>query len=878
MDRDPGSPGSRQASPGGGDRPSGDRGFPHPERSWEAEEHALDSLQFHRVLELISGEATSEVGAERVREIRPYKDVDAAREALEAADEVTAFLLGDEAWAPPPIPDVRSALDRLEVEGALLEGEVLRRIGILLASSRKARTSILRWSSEYERLPEVAGRLTKDRELEERLQESFREDGRVADSASDELGSIRGELRDARQGLVDRLEEFSRGLPERLRVEDASVTIRSGRYCVPIRREGQSEVGGLVHDESASGQTLFVEPPMAIEPMNRIRELELAEDREVRRILAELTDAVRPRAAELEVNLHVLAELDSLFARAKYALGHGGTPPDLGPGNGRDGYRVVDGVHPLLQAAQPERAVPFDLRLDDDERVLLVSGPNAGGKTVLLKSIGLLSALAQSGIVPPVDVGTRLPVFSSFFAVIGDEQSIEDSLSTFSAQVSHLLHILEEADDRSLVLVDEIGGNTDPAEGSALAAAFLLEMARSAGLTVATTHFGQLKSLAGEDERVVNASLQFDSENLRPTYRLVRDRPGRSFALEIAERIGLPEDVLEEARSRLSREERAMEGVLSELEEREEELERLTAELRHQRRELKEREDELKDREEELERREAEVERAAQERAEEYLLEAREEVEEAIRRLEEQYDRAHETAPPQGTEAAGSGASAEAGEAAEEERREAASEARAAVEEAVRERRRRTPEVPAPDDDGEAGGAPADLEQGDTVVVQSLDGTGQLQELRGDRAVVLKGGVRLTVDRSELERVPEGEEDVDRGNGPAPAPPSGGAESRPDFDASSEVDLRGKRTDEVEGPLMTALDAAIVADLPRLRVIHGKGTGALRRRVRELLSDDGRIRGFREGGPGEGGSGVTIVELREGGDTGPPGPEPRGRG
>lgn len=872
MDGDPGSPGSRQATPGDGHRPSGERGFPHPGRSWETEEHALDALQFHRVLELIAEEATSEVGAERVREIRPYGDVEAAREALEAADEVTAFLMGDDAWAPPPIPDVRSALDRVEVEGAQLEGEELQRIGVLLASSRKARTSVLRWSSEYDRLPELAGRLTKDRELEERLRGSFREDGRVADSASGKLKSIRDELRDARQGLVDRLEEFSRGLPDRIRVEDASVTIRSGRYCVPIRREGRSEVGGLVHDESASGQTLFVEPPMAIEPMNRIRELELAEDREVRRILDELTGAVRPRAAELEVNLHVLAELDSLFARAKYALGHGGTPPELGEGDGREEYRVVEGVHPLLQAAEPERAVPFDLRLETDERVLLVSGPNAGGKTVLLKSIGLLSALAQSGIVPPVDAGSRLPVFSSFFAVIGDEQSIEDSLSTFSAQVSHLLHILEQADHRSLVLVDEIGGNTDPAEGSALAAAFLLEMARSGGLTVATTHFGQLKSLAGEDDRVVNASLQFDSENLRPTYRLTRDRPGRSFALEIAERIGLPDGLLEEARSRLSREERAMEGVLSELEEREEELERLTGELRRRRREVREREEELEERAEEVERREAEVERAAQERAEEYLLEAREEVEEAIRRLEEQYEEARDKATAEGP--AGAGTAGDAGE----ERREAASEARAAVEEAVRERRRRRPEVPSSGRDEGGGGVPADLEEGDTVVVQSLDGTGELQELRGDRAVVLKGGVRLTVDRSELERVPEGPDDRDRGNGSAPSTPSRGAESRPDFDASSEVDLRGKRTDAVEGPLMTALDAAIVADLPRLRVVHGKGTGALRQRVRELLSDDGRIRGFREGGPGEGGSGVTVVELKEGGDTGPPGPEPGGRG
>lgn len=302
-----------------------------------------------------------------------------------------------------------------------------------------------------------------------------------------------------------------------------------------------------------------------------------------------------------------------------------------------------------------------------------------------------------------------------------------------------------------------------------------------------------------------------------------------------------------------------MEGVLTELEEREEELEALTAELRRRQDELEEREAEVAEREEQVERREVEVERAAQERAEEYLLEARGEVEKTIRRLEERYEGA---------------ASGEEGEG-EETRSRAASEARAAVEEAVRERRESRPEVPG--ETSAPAGARADLEEGDTVRVASLDGTGELKELRDDRAVVLTNGIRLTVDRTELTRVSqeEGEAAGDRTEPTARRP-----ESRPEFDASSEVDLRGKRTDEVEGPLLTALDAAIVSDLPRLRVIHGKGTGALRQRVRELLSEDDRIRGFREGGPGEGGSGVTIVELKEGGDTGPPGatPDPGGRG
>lgn len=800
-------------------------------------EHALDALQFDRALDLVAGKATSELGARRVRELRPFTRADAARRALDTADEMAGFLMAEESWSPPAVPDAAGAIRRLGTEGSVLEAEEMRSLGVLMASSRAARKAILRWSSEHRRLAEVAGRLTKHPDLEGRVEKTFDDRGNVADGASKRLKEVRRELRTARNDLVTRLEEFSRGLPDRYRVPDGSVTLRAGRYCVPVRREGRSKVGGLVHDESASGQTLFVEPPLAIEPMNRIRELELEEEREVRRILEELTRAVRPHADELRVNLETLGELDSLFARAKYALEHGGSPPELVTGDGRGPYRVERGLHPLLEASS-DRAVPFDLELSPSEKVLLVSGPNAGGKTVLLKSVGLLSALAQSGIVPPAGPDTRLPLFRRFFAVIGDEQSIEASLSTFSAQVRNLREIAEEADGASLVLVDEIGGNTDPAEGAALAAAFLLRMADQAGLTVATSHLGELKGLAGEDERLVNASLQFDAERLRPTYRLVRDRPGRSYALEIAERMGLPAELIARARSRLDREEREMEGVLAELQEREEELGRHAAEARRERERLEERARELEERTREVERREAEVEREAQDRTERYLLEAREEVEEAIRRLEDRYgDSAEETRE-------------------EAEREEAASEARARVEEAIRERRRQKPEE-AP---RRRRGPPPDLEEGDPVTVRSLGREGRLEELRGEQAVVRAGGFKITVPVEELEAAADG----DSGAAGEREVRSGGGR-RPDLEAKSEVDLRGLRTDEVESSLTAALDAAIVADLERLRVIHGKGTGALRQRVREILDGEERIYGFRGGGPGEGGSGVTVVSLRPGG-------------
>ena len=810
-----------------------------------ARDHALRLIEYPRALELIAERATSTLGADRLRALRPWTEHAAAEEALSTTSDMVSFVLRTPEWAPPPLPDVRGALRRLAVDGSVLEAPALRDCGILLASARRARQDVRRRSEDFRRVAALADRLLVEEALEERLDRSIDPSGELTDRASAELARLRRDLRSERSSLVSRLERYAAQLPDRLRVPDASVTVRGGRYCIPVRREGRTHVGGIVHDESASTQTLFVEPPFAIEPMNGVREIELAEGREIRRILAELSDELRPLAGGLRESLEALAELDALFALAGYALDHGGARPALVPPGG--GYRVREAYHPVLQVVE-ERAIPFDLELRPDETVLLVSGPNAGGKTVLLKAIGLLSAMAQSGIIPPVGEATSLPVFGSFFAIIGDEQSIDASLSTFSAQIGLLREILESSDDRSLVLVDEIGSNTDPAEGAALAAAVLLRLASQAALTAVSTHLGELKSLAGDDPRIVNASLQFDPGSLRPTYRLIRDRPGRSYALEISERLGLDPGVLTVARERLSEGSRALESVLSDLESREDELERLRGSVEKERAELRRERAELDDelrrsshRASELERRERAVDRDARRKAERYLLDARREVEETISELQTGFEEL----------AAVLASGSEDRSTMIEKAQRAARNARRAVESSLSDVRSR---APVPPSTGESVGDPADLfVPGDRVGVASLGEVGRLLALERDRAVVELGGVRMTIAPTALRAAPE------EGKRPARK----GEWRAPTVEASPEVDLRGLRVDEIEPTLVPALDAAIQADLPRLRIIHGKGTGALRERVQELLAADARVPSFRLGTYREGGAGVTVVELTE---------------
>jgi DNA mismatch repair protein MutS2 len=787
--------------------------------------HALDVLEYRDALDRVARLASSDLGAAAVRSLAPSTDARWISSELRTLAELIGLLGRDERWGMPGIPDLREALRRLRVEGSVWDAPQLRDGAVLMRSSLAVRRSVLGDAERLPRLATEAEGLAELPRLAEAVERAVDEEGAVRDDASPELARLRREIGGARSRIVARLTAFAASLPAHYQVPDASVTVREGRYVIPVRREGRSEVGGIVHDESGTGATLFMEPPVAIELMSRLREMEAAEVREVQRILRELTARLRPHHPELERSLEILVRLDSLQARARYAARVQASVPEVLPA-GAEEYVVVQGCHPLL-LARDEEVVPFDLRMNPGERTLLISGPNTGGKTVLLKAVGLISLLAQSGIVPPVGPGTRLPVFRSMFADIGDEQSIEASLSTFSAHLKNLRETLESADAHSLVLIDEMGSGTDPVEGGALAQAILLELTRRSCFTVATTHIGQLKLLPTEDARIVNASLQFDAERLAPTYRLVKGLPGRSYGLAIARRLGMPEPVLEVAEAALPEGERDVARLLLELEAKEQRVSEAEAELEGQLARTRTLREELEARERELQRREKDAERRARQQARDLLMQSRQEVEAAIREVRDAADQAR--------------------------LEEASRAARRRVEEAAHRQRERTPEAPAPR--GRGRGEPAALEVGLRVRIESLGKTGRVVELRDSRALVETGGLKLQLAASDLTPLPPGDQEPDRQR------PRGGGHFAVDVEASSEVDLRGLRVDDLELRLGRALDAALMAGLPSFRIIHGKGTGALRAEVRELLRADPRVTTFRPGDRFEGGTGVTVVEF-----------------
>ncbi len=823
-------------------------------------DHALAVLEFERVLDHVAERAASAAGKRRVRALRPRsRRADVARE-LDRVGAVMTFHEERPDWGMPVVPDVDDAIRRLAVEGAVLEALELHRLGVLLHSSRALGRELARPDAAEVGdgpLGPLRDALVDMEELEREIDRTVDAEGSVLDSASKELRRIRDRLRGAHGRVVKRLESYLGGLNERYVVPDASVTLREGRYVIPVRREARREVGGIVHDESQTGQTLYVEPPEAIEAMNELRDLEREEVREVRRVLAALTARLAPVRDELRGALAALADFDGLHARARAAADWRADVPELGD-DPSEGLRLVGARHPLLiETHGLSEVVPYDLELGPEERAVVVSGPNTGGKSVFLKATGLAAALTQSGVIPPVGAGTRLPVFGSFYADIGDEQSISQSLSTFSAHLSNLSEIVDSADGGSLVLVDEMGTGTDPAEGAALARAMLEELVARGALTLASSHLGALKRLDGEGSGVVNASLQFDAERMEPTYRLVKGRPGRSYGLAIARGLGFPAGVLDRAESYVDDDEARMEEVLERLEARETEAERLVRELDEERARTARLSEELEGREQALSESEAAHAAQAREDARKLLLDARTEVEEAVRELRR---------------AAGSGEGFD----------DAVHRARSRVEHAA-ERARRGAEEHAE----EAGGrrtprSPIEFERGDRVRLRATGAKGRVTEVRADRAVVEAGAVKLEVSLEDLEPVEGGDGGPGAGGrrsggstssgrgrpsdgaGAGSGSARGGGWSGPDRGAARlEVDLRGLRVHELEIELARALDEAILEDLPELRIIHGKGTGALRKRVGEMLDTDRRVRTVRMGGPTEGGAGVTVAGFKE---------------
>ncbi|MBL0939801.1 MAG: Smr/MutS family protein [Gemmatimonadaceae bacterium] len=812
--------------------------------------HALGILEFSRLMAHVAGRAASAPGAAAVRALAPRAD----REWIEAEHArvaaVRSQILSELGWPSEAVPELGEALKRLRIAGITWSALELLQGAILLRSSRRTREALRdprRPAITLAYLSAYAERLVDLRAREEAIERAIADDGTVKDDASPTLRRVRRELRQAEGELVRLLEREMGKLEAHHQVSDLSVTMRNGRWVMPMRREARGYVGGIVHDSSGTGATIFVEPPAAVEFGNRVRELELEEQREVEKVLRDLTEELHPYHEAMLDAWRALVALDALYARARYSLEANCAPLEFG--EPADGVRIVNGRHPLLLASGVP-VVSFDLTLTADERTLLVSGPNTGGKTVLLKATGLLCMMAQAGVPAPVGSMSCLPVFDDVFADVGDEQSIEASLSTFSAHLKNLGEILQSASPSALVLIDELGSGTDPAEGAALGGSILETLTVRGTLTLATTHLGQLKLLATEVPGVVNASLQFDAVQLAPTYRLLKGVPGRSYGLSIARRLQLPEAVILRAEERLPQGERDLAVLLADVEAREAVLSDREQLLEREQERVRSRLSTVADRELKVREREREAERTARQEARRYLLEARGQLEQAIASVKSAASAAT---------GAGTGELDETARAARRKLEDAAAEqgqaAEAVAQRGVKDRARAEQKQRAASPQ-KAATPPVEvrpLAEGDNVLVGTLgDKVGRIAEIRGSDARVVVGSLTLTVPMRVLTRSKAA---------PAPMLKVSLVGDMAEVEPVREVDVRGLRVDEVDDQVLQALDAAVRNDLRELRIIHGKGTGALRSRVSEMLKKDTRVTGFRLGAWNEGGAGVTVADL-----------------
>ncbi|MEO6068884.1 MAG: endonuclease MutS2, partial [Gemmatimonadales bacterium] len=590
----------------------------------------LDIIDFADALDAVATCAAGPLGAASVRARRPVTDIGLIREELAAVGEVLVLERAGTAPSVEPVPEAADQLSRLRITGSVLDGRALVTLRQVISAARRTSSELKRVALDAPRAAALLVELPPAT-IDRRLETSLDGEGQLLDTADPELGAARREVGASRQRLVKRLEGILRAVgPD----SEGSVTLRNGRYVIPVRRDERKRPDGIVHDESASGGTLFIEPTAAIELGNAMREAELAEERITQRVLREITEALRAHHEPLAAGFRMCIAADDLLARARYAARVDAHVPAvaLAPAP----LRLVRCRHPVLLARNIV-VVSFDLTLDGVERTLLVSGPNTGGKTVLLKATGLVSAMAACGIVPPVGDGTAIPIFERIFADIGDHQSLQADLSTFSAHVATLRDILTQADDRTLVLLDEVGSGTDPAEGSALAAAVLLTLTRRGAITLATTHMGALKDLATQAPGVVNGSLEFDVATLAPTFRFQKGVPGRSYGLAIARRLGLDGTVLTEAETLVPDEDRRLDALLAELErkqlqvvQREEALETLRIDLENLEARLSLQQHQQETLSADLALRSKHFERDAKKEARELLMEARKQVEAAI--------------------------------------------------------------------------------------------------------------------------------------------------------------------------------------------------------------------------------------------------------
>lgn len=783
------------------------------------------TLELPKILERVAGYTAFSVGAERVRALEPTADLAEARRRQAETSEARRLLAESSDISLGGVHDIRAAVDQAE-HGAVLLPHDLLHIRDTLVAAQRLRRRLTRLADRYPLLAALAERLEDSPVVVIEISRALNDQGEVMDEASPALAQIRRDLHITQHRLQERLQSLITNPNNIPFLQEALITQRSGRYVIPLKTEFKGRIPGIVHDQSASGATLFIEPLVTVELNNRVRELELAEENEIRRILTALSRFVAEEGETIRRTLETLAELDGIFARAQYAEAIHATEPDLvdfrpapalHPGSA---LRLIRARHPLLD---PQRAVPIDVVLDEHTYALVITGPNTGGKTVSLKTVGLLALMAQAGLHLPA-AEAQLSVFEDVFADIGDEQSIEQNLSTFSSHMTNIVRILRQANRRSLVILDELGAGTDPTEGSALARAILATLLRREVTTLVATHYPELKVFAHVTPGVQNASLEFDLETLAPTYHLMIGLPGRSNAFAIAERLGLDPAIIAEARALLPVGDLEAEALLADIHETRQEMRQEQAALRAARARVEVLQAELANRLAEIDaERRAILEQARAEMQAE-LEEFRAELRALRRRLQA---------------AASAGPRPKLAELRE-------------VEAAVRDLAETVSTPIAPDDRL----ATRTWQVGDTVWLPQVRALGTITALNGEEAEVQLGRLRVRARATELQPPKDlTTDDRRRTIVQAPSPtvhhPSPGLE----------LHLRGQTVDEALTALDRYLNAAYLAGLPWVRIVHGKGTGTLRRAVRRELARHPLVLSYEPAKDEEGGEGVTVVKL-----------------
>jgi len=727
--------------------------------------------------------------------------------------------------------DMRSAAVSA-ARGSVLEPAQLLDVKSTLISARVMKRSLEKSHAVAPALADIASQMQLAPGLVDAISKTLDPRGEVLDSASPKLSSIRRDLNVVHERLTTRLQRMVSDPNIAQMLQEPIVTQRDGRFVIPLRAEFKGRIKAVVHDQSSSGATLFIEPLTVVDLNNQRRELQLAERDEVRRILAALSAQVGEHAEEIQATVSCLAEIDLAFAKAKYSDQIDGCEPILAPwremhagGHPGSTMKLLAARHPLLD---PSEVVPIDLQLDDETFALVITGPNTGGKTVALKTAGLLVLMAQCGLHIPATSGSSLSIFDKVFADIGDEQSIEQSLSTFSAHISNIIRILSKAGDKSLVLLDELGAGTDPQEGAALARALMIEFLQRPTTTLIATHYPEMKTFAHVTPGVRNASVEFDLQSLQPTYHLTIGLPGRSNALAIASRLGLGDGIIARAREWVAPEELQAESLLDEIHRQRDQARQERQQAHESRQDVDALREELRERLEQIEDERQTV-----------LTQARDEAQLEVEAVQQELNSLRR-------------------------RLKAASqplEALKAVEEQI-ESLEQVVHKPVIRVESSEPVEPLVLKLGEEVLIQTLDTKGVITGLGEQEAEVQIGRLRLRARLEELAPVRNAAPSKKKHQPMQVIPPPQSAPApRAPQPPPLELDLRGQRVDEALDELDRRLDAAFLTGMPFVRIIHGKGTGRLRQAVREALSNNQYVASFEPGHPGEGGDGVTIVRL-----------------